>query len=334
MHHAGLQQTDLLNLMLESPGEPVGSSPPKRTRQAESSPGGMTDSTNLEENVTMEAIARTLQMQLQQERHVLTGEIHRAMSQVNSRVDDVEKVLGDKISDAVGMLQDLAVTQRQQGDKLETVATETQTLANRIVDLEARLQALETGGGGGAGRTTNLLEDDTGNRKPALIIGGWDPDQPGDETLGKAQDVIRELQLDIDATEAFVPGKRRGYAILPFTARRGESNDDARRRAMKAVQRVRAANVILGRREDGQHSRLWLAISQSPTKRKRAQLAAKTKRLILELEGAGWKSSTLRGRLGTMAAEFARGRRPSREKMPSKRGPAGSTWPRSRGIWA
>ncbi|OLP91389.1 hypothetical protein AK812_SmicGene26920, partial [Symbiodinium microadriaticum] len=176
---------------------------------AESSPGSMTDSTNLEENVTMEAIARTLQMQLQQERHVLTGEIHRAMSQVNSRVDDVEKVLGDKISDAVGMLQDLAVTQRQQGDKLETVATETQTLANRIVDLEARLQALE-----------------------------------------------------------------------------GESNDDARRRAMKAVQRVRAANVILGRREDSQRSRLWLAISQSPAKRKRAQLAAKTKRLILELGGA------------------------------------------------
>ena len=96
----------------------------------------------------------------------------------------------------------------------------------------------------------------------------------------------RELQLDIDATEAFVPGKRRGYAILPFLARRGESNDDARRRAMKAVQRVRAANVILGRREDSQRSRLWLAISQSPAKRKRAQLAAKTKRLILELGGA------------------------------------------------
>ena len=204
--HAGLQHADLLNLTWESPGDPVGSSPPKRTRQAESSPGGMTDTTNLEENVTMEAIARTLQMQLQQERQVLTGEIHRAMSQVNSRVDDVEKALGDKISDAVGMLQELAVTQRQQGDKLETVATETQTLANRIVDLEARLQALETGGG---------------NRKPALIIGGWDPDQPGEETLGKAQDVIRELQLDIDATEAFVPGKRRGYPSL-HSAQGGE----------------------------------------------------------------------------------------------------------------
>ena len=119
---AGHHHADLLNLMWESPGDPVGSSPPKRTRQAESSPGGMTDTTNLEENVTMEAIARTLQMQLQQERQVLTGEIHRAMSQVNSRVDDVEKALGNKISDAVGMLQELAATQRtttrgQAGDR-------------------------------------------------------------------------------------------------------------------------------------------------------------------------------------------------------------------------
>ena len=57
----GGYQTDLLNLQLDSPGEPVGGSPPKRTRQAESSPGGLSDSTGLEENVTMEAIARTLQ---------------------------------------------------------------------------------------------------------------------------------------------------------------------------------------------------------------------------------------------------------------------------------
>ena len=284
LHGNGGYQADLINLTLDSPGEPLGGSPPKRTRQAESSPGGQSDSTGLEENVTMEAIARTLQHQLQQERQVLTGEIQRAMSQVNSRVDDIEKVLGDKLGDAVGMLQDLAGVQKKQGEKLETVAAETQTLANRIVDLESRLQQLEAGGGGGP-RGANLLEDDAGNRKPALIIGGWDPDQPGDETLTKAQDVIRELQLDIDAEEAFVPGRRRGYAIIPFNARRGETQDEARRRAMRAVQRVRGANVILGRRGDGSHSRLWLAISQSPAKRKRAQLAAKTKRLILELGG-------------------------------------------------
>ena len=81
-HGNGGYQADLINLTLDSPGELLGGSPPKRTRQAESSPGGQSDSTGLEENVTMEAIARTLQHQLQQERQVLTGEIQRAMSQV------------------------------------------------------------------------------------------------------------------------------------------------------------------------------------------------------------------------------------------------------------
>ena len=149
LHGGGGYQTDLLNLTLDSPGEPLGGSPPKRTRQAESSPGGLSDSTGLEENVTMEAIARTLQHQLQQERQVLTGKIQRAMSQVNSRVDDIEKVLGDKLGDAVGMLQDLAGVQKKQGEKLETVAAETQTLANRIVDLESRLQHWRRGGTSG-----------------------------------------------------------------------------------------------------------------------------------------------------------------------------------------
>ena len=149
LHGNGGYHADLINLVMDSPEEPLGGSPPKRTRQAESSPGGQSDSTGLEEHVTMEAIARTLQHQLQQERQVLTGEIQRAMSQVNSRVDDIEKVLGDKLGDAVGMLQNLAGVQKKQGEKLETVAAETQTLANRIVDLESRLQQIEAGGGGG-----------------------------------------------------------------------------------------------------------------------------------------------------------------------------------------
>ena len=50
---------------------------------------------------------------------------------------------------------------------------------------------------------------------------------------------------------------------------------------MKAVQRVRAANVILGRREDGQHSRLWLAISQSPPN-------AKEHSWLQKLRGSSW----------------------------------------------
>ena len=93
------------------------------------------------------------------------------------------------------MLQELAGSQKAHGENL---AGETQALANRIVDLEARLQTLEAGGGRPAWATA--LED-AGNGKPALIIGGMGP--RADETLTKAHDIIGEFQLDIDAEESF-----------------------------------------------------------------------------------------------------------------------------------
>ena len=49
----------------------------------------------------MEAISRTLQMQLRQEREVLTGDINKAMTQVNARVDDIEAVLGRKLCQGI-----------------------------------------------------------------------------------------------------------------------------------------------------------------------------------------------------------------------------------------
>ena len=54
----------------------------------------------MEETVTTEATARSLQLQLQQEHFVLSGEIQKAMPQVNSRVDDIEA--GDAVDQAWG----------------------------------------------------------------------------------------------------------------------------------------------------------------------------------------------------------------------------------------
>ena len=63
----------------------------------------------------MDAISRTLQVQLRQEREVLTGKINKAMSQVNARVDDIEVALGNKLGEDVDMLQELSSTQKRQG---------------------------------------------------------------------------------------------------------------------------------------------------------------------------------------------------------------------------
>ena len=145
--------------MVDSPGGPVLGVPLPNASTG-------SDTTELEETVTMEAIPGTLQAQLQQ-RQVLTGEIQRAMamSQVNSRVDAIEKVLGGKLGDTVKMLQELAGSQKAQGEKLEAVASASASQPHRR--LEARLQTLEAGGGGRPTGATDL-EDDAGNRKPTI----------------------------------------------------------------------------------------------------------------------------------------------------------------------
>ena len=57
-------------------------------------------------------------------------------------------------------------------------------------------------------------------RKPALIIGGWDPDQD--------TDILRSVEAPIPTDGMFVPGVRRGYAILPIDDRMGESFEQRR----------------------------------------------------------------------------------------------------------
>ena len=126
---------------------------------------------------------------------------------------------------------------------------------------------------------------DAGGRQPALIIGGWNPDQAAEQTLQAAKDILRRLDVPLNAEDLFVPGLCRGYAILPIKQRPFEMEEAKRGRVQQAIQRVRNANVTTGSNEAGGMRKLWIALSQSPERRKRAKLAGKVKRTILELGG-------------------------------------------------
>ena len=129
------------------------------------------------------------------------------------------------------------------------------------------------------------VDTEANARQPALILGGWDPDQAADQTLQAARDVLRRLDVQLNADDLFVPGLRRGYAILPIKARPFESEEAKRGRVQQAIQRVRNANITTGTTDTGGMRKLWIALSQSPERTKRAKLAGKVKRTILELGG-------------------------------------------------
>ena len=62
-----------------------------------------------------------------------------------------------------------------------------------------------------------------------------------------------------------------------------ESEDDQRARVQNCIKHVRNANLAVGTRQDGTATRLWLNISQPPEERRKVQVAAKCKRLLMEL---------------------------------------------------
>ncbi|OLP83708.1 hypothetical protein AK812_SmicGene35505 [Symbiodinium microadriaticum] len=204
----------------------------------------------------------------------LAGVKHDVMN-MQGRVQEVENIVQQQVQDTVRALDRVTRRYDKQAGALEEVKA-------AQFQLEARLQSLEQKPPSTAPGST---ADTEGGRRPALIIGGWHPDQAAEDTLKAAREVLRSLDVPLNGDELFVPGLRRGYAILPITPKPFEDEDARRARIQGAIQKVRNANVMLGKNEAGGMRKLWIAISQSPERRKRAKLAGKVKRMILEMGG-------------------------------------------------
>ena len=88
-------------------------------------------------------------------------------------------------------------------------------------------------------------------------MGGWHPDQAAEDTLKAAKDILRRLDVQLNPDDLFVPGVRRGYAIMPIKPRGQESEDVRRARVQQAILRIRNANITTGTDEKGGMRKLW-----------------------------------------------------------------------------
>ena len=162
---------------------------------------------------------------------------------------------------------------------VNNVASGHQELCRRLEMLEGKFATAAFSG------SSTKTSDGDPNPRPAIVVGGWDSDQSAEDTLRRVKQHLSELRCDLDLAEAFVPGIRRGFAIVPIAARSGEPTADFRRRVPDALQAVREAKVITGERPQRGRTIMWAAMSESPERRRRAQFARKVKRLILETSG-------------------------------------------------
>ena len=239
------------------------------------------------EDLSLDAIRAAIKEELRSERRELKMEIlGEVRSEVRSQMGDTARILQEL--QALHAAQSQTIhridqAQQQQQTATDEISQEQERLKERLTLLEGKFGQLNGGtlGGGTSGSSSGEEE----RRQPALIMGGWPEDTPASETLHNAQNTASQLRLDIDMGGAFVPGIRRGYAIIPIRPKDDESEEQHRQRIQNALQKVRNANLILGAKADGGHQKLWLALSQSPQRRAKAKLAGKAKRLALEHGG-------------------------------------------------
>ena len=84
-------------------------------------------------------------------------------------------------------------------------------------------------------------------------MGGWGDDTP-EETLNNVKQMVKDRRLDIPIDQAFVPGVRRGYAILPYGAKEGEDQQQLRERLSAALKELGKPTYRWGPTQMGRRS--------------------------------------------------------------------------------
>ena len=257
----------------ETPAIPQSS--PKRARETT----GTDEGDSGDQPLTLALLQQALQVNQQQ----ITSSLHESLEGLGRRVGNLEQNMDQHVENTTKLLG--AMTDRH-CDIENTV----KKVSDSYDDVRRRLELLEGkfATASFSNTTTSTRTTEPGgleNNKPALIMGGWDADQSASETLRLVKQHVEELEIDIDMTDSFVPGLRRGFAIVPIAPRVGEDQSTFRGRIRDSLRHIREAKVITGQKPQGGDRHFWAAISETPERRKRAQFAGKIKRLILESEG-------------------------------------------------
>ena len=267
-------------------GVPLGAtSSGNNTGPPQMSPKRSRDDVNISEEEAREGGPLTLavlQQALQVNQQQITNSLQESLAGIGHRVAQVEANMGEHVKRTTELLN--AMTDRHccMEESVKKVNDGHEELLKRLENLEGRFATATFSTS--STRTTDAGSVDHAPR-PAVVVGGWDNDQSSEDTLQAVKQHLRDLQCDLDMDDAFVPGLRRGFAIVPIQPRTHEAVGDFRRRVRDALQRVREAKIVTGSRPQGGDRYMWAAMSESPERRKRAQFAGKVKRLVLEEGG-------------------------------------------------
>ena len=128
-----------------------------------------------------------------------------------------------------------------------------------------------------------------------MILGGWRAELEEEEVLNKARKLFKDLDIDIDLAEALMPGKNKGFLIVPMLLKDGEDRARLQRRVIHSTELVsKAALPSGGKDRKGNPSTIWMAVSESPEQRRKTRQLSKSKRCVLEIAEKHGRSLVVR----------------------------------------
>ena len=262
------------------------SEPTRSKRKSEGDPegeDGLSPSRRGKDGLTLEAITALFAQQ--------TREIKASTSvQINEAIRNLEEKTLKRMDQTAERVEKMV--QGHEGKIVELQRT-TQTLLDRVWDLEDRPAPASVGSAATAG------ED-----RRALVVGGWKPDTHKDLILADFRSLVKELDLtQLLDEDFFVPGLKHSVVIVPIALREKETEQQARHRMNKVVQVVREARLQIQNRPDG--ASVWAAVSRPRATRLLPAHAGKVRKCLYLLEvnargteceyltGSVWSNNTL-----------------------------------------
>ena len=221
--------------------------------------------------LTLALLEQALQVNQQQ----ITSCLQQSLEGLGARVGNVEKALDEHVTRSTDLFDAMTARHCAMEMSVKRVNSSYDEIKKRLDLLEGKFATAAFSGT--STKTTEGGGPETSAR-PAIVMGGWDADQSANETLRLVKKHVEDLAIDLDMDEAFVPGLRRGFAIVPVAPRSGEPDTDFRRRIRESLKAIRAAKLVTGQRDQGGERYFWAAMSESPERRRRAQFAGKAKR--------------------------------------------------------
>ena len=188
--------------------------------------------------------------------------------------------LGSQIRDMQGLVVAQGQVLTTHAAKLDDHARQLQECCKNVDELRNRMASQEskTALEGSTAAPSTASGEVILDKRPLLIIGGWDADTKADVVLAAAKKAFTDAGLadQFDLQHLFVPGPRRGFALLPLTEGGAPLTHPLLLATNTLLQQFRSHHL---KTEAGRA--IFLAWSVPPEARKNATFAGKVKRCVM-----------------------------------------------------